>query len=159
MNLSQVNELRWSSGGFWKRKAGLGDSSWLAQRFIGTSKIKLKLSLCWKLTWYFKRTEQKALSRKEIIESVRDSLKNLQLDYIDLLIVHKNDPNCPLEGKNLKFDNMLSRRAQEKSPRSIPCWKLNLFNQSQISLSGFSFNSIDIYWRLTFYLGRGSLTR
>ena len=46
---------------------------------------------------------------------MRDSLKNLQLDYIDLLIVHKNDPNCPLEGKNLKFDNMLSRQVQEKS--------------------------------------------
>ena len=44
------------------------------------------------------RTEEKALSRKEIIESVKDSLKNLQLEYIDLLIVHKNDPNCPLEG-------------------------------------------------------------
>ena len=43
---------------------------------------------------------------------MRDSLKNLQLDYIDLLIVHKNDPNCPLEGKNLKSDNMLSGRAQ-----------------------------------------------
>lgn len=39
-------------------------------------------------------------------------MKNLQLDYIDLLIVHKNDPNCPLEGKNLKFDNMSSGRAQ-----------------------------------------------
>ena len=40
------------------------------------------------------------MSRKEIIESVGDSLKNLQLDYIDLLIIHKNDPNCPIEGKN-----------------------------------------------------------
>merc|ERR1712059_14883 len=32
-----------------------------------------------------------------IIKSVRDSLKNLQLEYIDVLIIHKNDPNCPLE--------------------------------------------------------------
>ena len=32
------------------------------------------------------RTEEKALSRKEIIESVRDSLENLQLEYIDLLV-------------------------------------------------------------------------
>ena len=32
------------------------------------------------------RTEGKALSRKEIIESVRDSLENLQLEYIDLLV-------------------------------------------------------------------------
>ena len=67
------------------------------------------------------RTEEKALSRKEIIESVRDSLENLQLEYIDLLVsvinivfanttsllkhdifpkvIHKNDPHCPLEGE------------------------------------------------------------
>ena len=44
---------------------------------------------------------------------MKDSLKNLQLDYIDLLIVHKNDPNCPLEGKNLKRDKMLSGWKQE----------------------------------------------
>merc|ERR1719300_2229009 len=46
---------------------------------------------------YWDKTEEKALSRKEIIESVRDSLENLQLEYIDLLVIHKNDPNCPLE--------------------------------------------------------------
>jgi len=51
--------------------------------------------VCTKVYW--DKTEEKALSRKEIIESVKDSLKNLQLEYIDLLIVHKNDPNCPLE--------------------------------------------------------------
>jgi len=51
--------------------------------------------VCCKVYW--DKTEEKALSRKEIIESVKDSLKNLQLEYIDLLIVHKNDPNCPVE--------------------------------------------------------------
>ena len=39
------------------------------------------------------------LSRKEIIESVKQSLMNLGMEYIDLVIVHKMDPNCPLEGK------------------------------------------------------------
>merc|ERR1712110_1298704 len=58
---------------------------WSRRQFVVSTKV------------YWDKTEQKALSRKEIIESVRDSLKNLQLDYIDLLIVHKNDPNCPLE--------------------------------------------------------------
>ena len=54
------------------------------------------------------RTEEKALSRKEIIESVRESLKNLQLDYIDLVIIHKNDPNCPIEGNIIQ--RILSRK-------------------------------------------------
>lgn len=46
---------------------------------------------------YWHRTELGCLSRKEIIESVNQSLRNLGLEYIDLLIIHKNDPNCPLE--------------------------------------------------------------
>merc|ERR1719195_848504 len=60
-------------------------NGWTRRQFVVCSKV------------YWDKTEEKALSRKEIIESVKDSLKNLQLDYIDLLIVHKNDPNCPLE--------------------------------------------------------------
>jgi len=52
-------------------------------------------AVCTKVYW--DKTEEKALSRKEIIESVRDSLENLQLEYIDLLVIHKNDPHCPLE--------------------------------------------------------------
>jgi len=58
---------------------------WSRRQFVVCTKV------------YWDKTEEKALSRKEIIESVKDSLKNLQLEYIDLLIVHKNDPNCPLE--------------------------------------------------------------
>ncbi|XP_023321935.1 voltage-gated potassium channel subunit beta-2 [Eurytemora carolleeae] len=46
---------------------------------------------------YWDKTEDRALSRKEILESVKDSLENLQLDYIDLVIIHKNDSHCPLE--------------------------------------------------------------
>ena len=49
--------------------------------------------------YYLSRTEERALSRKEIIESVKDSLANLQLEYIDLLVIHKYDPQCPIEGK------------------------------------------------------------
>ena len=40
-----------------------------------------------------------ALNRKEIIESVKESLQNLGLGYIDLILVHKTDPHCPIEGK------------------------------------------------------------
>jgi len=46
---------------------------------------------------YWDKTEERALSRKEIIESVKDSLGNLQLEYIDLLVIHKYDPHCPIE--------------------------------------------------------------
>ena len=29
---------------------------------------------------------------------MKDSLANLGLEYIDVLVIHKNDPHCPLEG-------------------------------------------------------------
>ncbi|XP_065560608.1 voltage-gated potassium channel subunit beta-2-like isoform X3 [Artemia franciscana] len=49
-----------------------------------------------KLFWSHK-SEERGLSRKHIIESVRGSLERLQLDYIDIIIVHKADPMCPME--------------------------------------------------------------
>jgi len=46
---------------------------------------------------YWHKNDLQALSRKEIIESVKISLINLGLEYIDLVIVHKYDHNCPVE--------------------------------------------------------------
>ncbi|KAJ8952486.1 hypothetical protein NQ318_003281 [Aromia moschata] len=43
------------------------------------------------------RSEERGLSRKHIIESVKASLLRLQLSYIDVVIVHKADPMCPME--------------------------------------------------------------
>lgn len=39
----------------------------------------------------------KGLSRKHIIEGTRNSLKRLQLDYVDVLFCHRPDYDCPLE--------------------------------------------------------------
>jgi len=46
---------------------------------------------------YWHKNDLQALSRKEIIESVKQSLINLGLEYIDLVIIHKCDPSCPIE--------------------------------------------------------------
>ncbi|KAJ7625801.1 Aldo/keto reductase [Roridomyces roridus] len=42
-------------------------------------------------------TNQYGLSRKHIFDSVRDSLKRLQLEYIDLLQCHRFDYDTPIE--------------------------------------------------------------
>lgn len=47
---------------------------------------------------YFYRSEERGLSRKHIIESVKASLQRLQLQYIDIVIIHKADAMCPMEG-------------------------------------------------------------
>nr|XP_053626395.1 voltage-gated potassium channel subunit beta-3-like isoform X3 [Cherax quadricarinatus] len=50
-----------------------------------------------KVYWNSKGDER-GLSRKHIVESVKASLERLQLDYIDVLIIHRADDMCPMEG-------------------------------------------------------------
>ncbi|KAK0177941.1 hypothetical protein PV328_001935 [Microctonus aethiopoides] len=49
-----------------------------------------------KIYWNTK-SESRGLSRKHIIESVQASLTRLQLSYIDIVMIHKVDPMCPME--------------------------------------------------------------
>jgi hypothetical protein len=56
------------------------------------------------------------LSRKEIIESVKESLMNLQLEYVDLVIIHKSDPNCPMEGGLYIFHTWGVKVFQSRDP-------------------------------------------
>lgn len=51
-----------------------------------------------KIYWSMK-SEERGLSRKHIIESVKASLQRLQLPYVDIVIIYKADPMCPMEGK------------------------------------------------------------
>jgi aryl-alcohol dehydrogenase-like predicted oxidoreductase len=50
-----------------------------------------------KIYWSTK-SEERGLSRKHIIESVKASLQRLKVDYIDIILVHKADAMCPMEG-------------------------------------------------------------
>lgn len=49
-----------------------------------------------KVYWSTK-SDERGLSRKHIIESVKSSLARLQVDYIDVVLLHKVDPVCPME--------------------------------------------------------------
>ena len=48
------------------------------------------------------------MSRKHIIESVQASLSRLQLSYIDIVMIHKVDPMCPMEGESFNFSTNIS---------------------------------------------------
>lgn len=52
-----------------------------------------------KIYWSMK-SEERGLSRKHIIESVKASLLRLQLSYVDIVIIYKADPMCPMEGES-----------------------------------------------------------
>ena len=43
------------------------------------------------------KPNQKGLSRKHILEAINASLKRLGTDYVDLYIIHRFDPNTPVE--------------------------------------------------------------
>lgn len=46
-------------------------------------------------------------SRKNIIASANQSLKRLQLDYVDIFYSHRPDPNTPLEETALALDHLV----------------------------------------------------
>lgn len=63
-------------------------SGWKRSSYVITTKI-----------YWSTKSEERGLSRKHIIESVKASLQRLQLPYIDIVIVYKADSMCPMEGK------------------------------------------------------------
>ncbi|MDI3473016.1 MAG: hypothetical protein PWQ20_1168 [Thermotogaceae bacterium] len=50
-----------------------------------------------KIFWGGDAPNQTGLSRKHLIEGTWNSLKRLQLDYVDLLYCHRPDPEVPIE--------------------------------------------------------------
>ncbi len=50
-----------------------------------------------KIFWGGKGPNSIGLSWKHLIEGAKNSLKRLQLDYVDLLFCHRPDPNTPVE--------------------------------------------------------------
>ena len=50
-----------------------------------------------KIFWGGQGPNDRGLSRKHIIEGMRQSLERLQLDYVDLVYCHRPDPDTPIE--------------------------------------------------------------
>lgn len=66
-------------------------SGWKRSSFVITTKI-----------YWSTKSEERGLSRKHIIESVKASLQRLQLSYIDIVIIYKADSMCPMEGNEIE---------------------------------------------------------
>lgn len=47
------------------------------------------------------------LSRKHLMEGINNSLRRLQLDYVDLLYCHRPDPDTPIEETVRAMDNII----------------------------------------------------
>ena len=53
--------------------------------------------------------EKNTLNRKYLLHAIDNSLKRLQLDYVDLVYCHRPDPNTPLEETVYAMHDIISR--------------------------------------------------
>ncbi len=60
-----------------------------------------------KIFWGGNGPNDTGLSRKHLLEGTRNSLRRLQLDYVDLLFCHRPDPDTPLEETVLAMDYLV----------------------------------------------------
>jgi voltage-dependent potassium channel beta subunit len=60
-----------------------------------------------KVFWGGNGPNDLGLSRKHIYEACRNSLKRLQLDYLDLFFCHRPDPNTPIEETVRAMDDLI----------------------------------------------------
>ncbi len=60
-----------------------------------------------KVFWGGDGPNQSGLSHKHIYEACRNSLKRLQLDYLDLFFCHRPDPNTPIEETVRAMDDLI----------------------------------------------------
>lgn len=67
------------------------------------------------------RPNAKGLSRKHIIEQVDASLKRLQMDHVDLLYIHRLDPDTPFEEVLAAFDHVV-RQGKVIYPAASSMW-------------------------------------
>ncbi|XP_025829418.1 voltage-gated potassium channel subunit beta-2 isoform X2 [Agrilus planipennis] len=86
INVFDLSEAHSGSGSELELGRILSRKMWKRSSYIIVTKI-----------YWSTRSEEKGLSRKHIVESVRASLMRLQLPYIDIVIIHKADSMCPME--------------------------------------------------------------
>lgn len=66
-----------------------------------------ELVISTKIFWGGNGPNDTGLSRKHLIEGTKNSLKRLQMDYVDLLFCHRPDPYTPIEETVLAMDYLV----------------------------------------------------
>lgn len=66
-----------------------------------------ELVISTKIFWGGNGPNDTGLSRKHLLEGAKNSLRRLQLDYVDLIFCHRPDPNTPIEETVLAMDYLI----------------------------------------------------
>ncbi|XP_062524905.1 voltage-gated potassium channel subunit beta-2 isoform X7 [Bombyx mori] len=91
INLFDLSEAHCAKG-----EAELGRI--LKKRNVRRTSIIITTKIYWSTKFHTNnRSDERGLSRKHVIESVKASLGRLQVEYIDVVLLHKVDPVCPME--------------------------------------------------------------
>ena len=88
--------------------AGQGEIG-LGKAFKDLNLPREQLVVSTKVFWSGEGPNDLGLSRKHIIEAVNNSLKRLQLDYVDIVFCHRPDLHTPLEETCRAFDYLINQ--------------------------------------------------
>jgi len=77
------------------------------QKELNVTRSELVIST--KIFWEGSNVNQRGLSRKHIIEGTLNSLKRLQLDYVDLIFTHRPDLQTPMEETVRAFNYLIDK--------------------------------------------------
>jgi len=81
----------------------------MGQAFKELNLPREQLVVSTKLFWGGKGPNDVGLSRKHIIEGAKNSLKRLQLDYVDVIFCHRPDLDTPVEETCRAFDFLINQ--------------------------------------------------
>jgi len=94
---------------------------------------------------------QRGLSRKHIIESVDASLKRLQMDHVDLLYVHRLDPNTPFEETLEALDTVVrAGKVIYPAASSMWAWQFAKLREMQVAAGFQPFVAMQNFYNLAY---------
>jgi aryl-alcohol dehydrogenase-like predicted oxidoreductase len=93
----------------------------------------------------------RGLSRRHVLASVEASLKRLQLDHVDVLLMHRWDPHTPLEETLQTFDQLVrSGKVRYVGASSMSAWRFMKALAMQREFGFAPFISMQNYYNLIY---------
>lgn len=83
-----------------------GESEKIIGRWLSKTGKRDAVKIITKVGWDI-TPDRKGLDKKSILEEVEISLRNLQTDYIDVYLAHKDDAKTPVEETLAAFDQLI----------------------------------------------------
>jgi len=94
---------------------------------------------------------KRGLSRKHILESIDGSLKRLQMDHVDLLYIHRLDPNTPFEVVIEALDTVVRQgKVMYPAASSMWAWQFAKLREMQIAAGCTPFVAMQNFYNLAY---------